>query len=172
MCVAFPENFPAWIGNVHPWTWEIVTVFYEQIGTRAYSSTTGQKALLLSRHKQWLSSIVPPGVFVVSRSTHLRVQQRNASLLQWKLRPWQATVALRMEVVFMTQPAIELKQATKRFLTPVGKVYTAARDINMAVALGEFVAVVGPTGCGKSTTLGLISGLEPPSTGEVLVLRK
>jgi NitT/TauT family transport system ATP-binding protein len=72
----------------------------------------------------------------------------------------------------MTQPAIELKQATKRFLTPAGKVYTAVRDINMAVAPGEFVAVVGPTGCGKSTTLGLISGLEPPSAGEAIVMGK
>ena len=40
----------------------------------------------------------------------------------------------------------------------------------MAVAPGEFVAVVGPTGCGKSTTLGLISGLERPSAGEVEVM--
>jgi NitT/TauT family transport system ATP-binding protein len=72
----------------------------------------------------------------------------------------------------MTQPAIELKQGTKRFLTPAGKVYTAVHDINMVVAPGEFVAVVGPTGCGKSTTLGLISGLEPPSAGEAFVMGK
>src|SRR5947209_9752024 len=66
--------------------------------------------------------------------------------------------------------AIELRDVTKRFLTPAGKAYTAIRDINMAVAPGEFVAVVGPTGCGKSTTLGLISGLERPSAGEVRVM--
>src|ERR1700724_3361094 len=65
--------------------------------------------------------------------------------------------------------AIELRNATKRFLTPTGKAYTAIRDINMAVAPGEFCAVVGPTGCGKSTTLGLISGLERASAGEVLI---
>ena len=68
--------------------------------------------------------------------------------------------------------AIELRDVTKRFLTPTGKAYTAIRDINMAVAPGEFVAVVGPTGCGKSTTLGLISGLERPSEGEVQVMGK
>jgi NitT/TauT family transport system ATP-binding protein len=34
---------------------------------------------------------------------------------------------------------------------------------------GEFVAVVGPTGCGKSTTLSLVSGLEPVSAGQALV---
>ncbi len=64
-------------------------------------------------------------------------------------------------------PAIELRGVTKRFLTPSGGVYTALRDLNMSVEPGEFCSVVGPTGCGKSTTLALISGLEPPSEGEV-----
>ena len=68
--------------------------------------------------------------------------------------------------------AIELRDVTKRFLTPADKVFTAIRDINMAVAPGEFVAVVGPTGSGKSTTLGLISGLERPSEGSVKVMGK
>ncbi len=66
-------------------------------------------------------------------------------------------------------PAIELRHVTKRFLTPSGTAYTALRDLDLAVHDGEFCAVVGPTGCGKSTTLALISGLEPPSEGEVLV---
>jgi NitT/TauT family transport system ATP-binding protein len=39
----------------------------------------------------------------------------------------------------------------------------------LSVAPGEFCAVVGPTGCGKSTTLSLVSGLERVSEGEVLV---
>ncbi len=69
-------------------------------------------------------------------------------------------------------PAIELRGVTKRFLTPSGGVYTALRDLNLTVQPGEFCAVVGPTGCGKSTTLALISGLEPASEGEVLVLGK
>ena len=40
----------------------------------------------------------------------------------------------------------------------------------MSVARGEFVAVVGPTGCGKSTTLSMITGLLKPTTGEVRVM--
>ena len=68
--------------------------------------------------------------------------------------------------------AIELRNATKRFLTPTGQAYTAIRDINLAVTPGEFVAVVGPTGCGKSTTLSLISGLERASEGSVQVMGK
>ena len=66
-------------------------------------------------------------------------------------------------------PAIELRHVTKRFLTPSGSVFTAIQNLDMAVEPGEFCAVVGPTGCGKSTTLALISGLEPPSEGEAMV---
>src|SRR5947208_13348982 len=69
----------------------------------------------------------------------------------------------------MASPSIELRGVTKRFATPKGGIYTALRDLTMEVAPGEFCAVVGPTGCGKSTTLALISGLEPPSVGEVRV---
>jgi NitT/TauT family transport system ATP-binding protein len=69
-------------------------------------------------------------------------------------------------------PAIELRRASKRFLTPSGGIYTALRDLDMAVEPGEFCAVVGPTGCGKSTTLALIAGLEPVSEGEVKVFGK
>ena len=65
--------------------------------------------------------------------------------------------------------AISLRHATKRFRTTTGAPHTAVRDLNFDVAPGEFVAVVGPTGCGKSTALSLVSGLEPPSEGEVLV---
>jgi NitT/TauT family transport system ATP-binding protein len=67
-------------------------------------------------------------------------------------------------------PAIELINVSRRFLTPDGKSMTALRSFNMSVARGEFVAVVGPTGCGKSTTLNLVTGLAKPSAGEVRVM--
>src|SRR3546814_13898646 len=47
---------------------------------------------------------------------------------------------------------------------------TALRDFTMTVRQGEFACVVGPTGCGKSTTLNLVTGLAPPSAGEVRVM--
>jgi NitT/TauT family transport system ATP-binding protein len=65
---------------------------------------------------------------------------------------------------------IELINVSRRFLTPDGKSMTALRNFTMTVAPGEFVAVVGPTGCGKSTTLNLITGLAGPSSGEVRVM--
>lgn len=66
-------------------------------------------------------------------------------------------------------PLIELRGATKRFPNGSGGVHTAVRELTMDVRPGEFIAVVGPTGCGKSTTLSLVSGLEPASAGAVSV---
>ncbi|GAB3786811.1 ABC transporter ATP-binding protein [Nocardioides ungokensis] len=65
--------------------------------------------------------------------------------------------------------AISLRGATKRFPTRSGEPFTALRDVDLDVAPGEFVSIVGPTGCGKSTTLSLVSGLEPASAGTVAV---
>jgi len=67
-------------------------------------------------------------------------------------------------------PTIELTDVQRRFMTPDGRELTALRNFNMSVRQGEFCAVVGPTGCGKSTTLTLISGLAAPSAGEVKVM--
>jgi sulfonate transport system ATP-binding protein len=45
--------------------------------------------------------------------------------------------------------------------------FTALEDITFDVPAGQFVAVVGPTGCGKSSLLNLVAGLLAPSRGEV-----
>lgn len=45
----------------------------------------------------------------------------------------------------------------------------ALRDLNLAVAHGEFVSLVGPSGSGKSTLLRIIAGLTEPTAGRVLV---
>ncbi len=55
-------------------------------------------------------------------------------------------------------------------ISPDGHATVALREFNMSVARGEFVAIVGPTGCGKSTTLSMITGLLKPTTGEVRVM--
>ncbi|HEX9362135.1 MAG TPA: ABC transporter ATP-binding protein, partial [Bradyrhizobium sp.] len=55
----------------------------------------------------------------------------------------------------------------RRFVTPAGEILSALEDFDLSIAPGEFFAIVGPTGCGKSTTLGLIAGLAKPQAGEV-----
>jgi NitT/TauT family transport system ATP-binding protein len=64
---------------------------------------------------------------------------------------------------------IELTGVTKKFVTPSGSMFTALRDVDLVVAPGQFCAVVGPTGCGKSTTLTMVAGLERASAGLVSV---
>src|SRR5262245_55703134 len=47
--------------------------------------------------------------------------------------------------------------------------YVAVKDASLSVCDGEFVSVVGPTGCGKTTLLNVAAGLLAPSSGRVLV---
>ncbi|MCB8983154.1 MAG: ABC transporter ATP-binding protein [Ardenticatenaceae bacterium] len=65
-------------------------------------------------------------------------------------------------------PIIEVKNVIKRF--PVGdEEITVLKGISTAVHQGEFVCIVGPSGNGKSTLLNMITGIDHPSEGEVIV---
>ena len=67
----------------------------------------------------------------------------------------------------ITPTAVALKNVARRFVTPAGEILSALENFDLSIAPGEFFAIVGPTGCGKSTTLGLIAGLAKPQAGEV-----
>lgn len=69
-------------------------------------------------------------------------------------------------------PAIEFRDVSLRFIDAKGNATVALRNFSMSVARGEFVAIVGPTGCGKSTTLNMATGLLKPTVGEVRVMGK
>jgi len=64
-------------------------------------------------------------------------------------------------------PAVRLEGVARRFTMPDGSVIAALEEFSLDVAPGEFCAIVGPTGCGKSTTLGLVAGLARPQAGSV-----
>lgn len=65
--------------------------------------------------------------------------------------------------------AIEVRAVGKRFATDPAGVAPVLGAIDLAIAPNEFVALVGRSGCGKTTLLNIIAGLEPASEGEVLV---
>ena len=66
------------------------------------------------------------------------------------------------------EPIIDLRQVIKRF--PVGDTeITILKGISMHIFPGEFVSIVGPSGNGKSTLLNMITGIDRPSGGEILV---
>lgn len=64
---------------------------------------------------------------------------------------------------------IDLKNVVKIYEGSGGGSFTALRGISLQVKEGEFVAVVGKSGSGKSTLLNMITGIDRPSTGEVII---
>jgi NitT/TauT family transport system ATP-binding protein len=63
--------------------------------------------------------------------------------------------------------AVALSDVTIAFRIADGTTYTAVDRASLNVADGEFVAIVGPTGCGKTTLLNVAAGLIGPSAGTV-----
>jgi D-xylose transport system ATP-binding protein len=64
----------------------------------------------------------------------------------------------------MTSPRLEIRNITKRF----GSV-DALRGVDLEVAPGEVMALIGDNGAGKSTLVKAIAGVQPPDSGEILV---
>ena len=61
-------------------------------------------------------------------------------------------------------PAVQMVDVTCAFGENV-----AVRDLDLALADGEFFSLIGSSGCGKSTTLRMIAGLQEPTDGHVVV---
>lgn len=63
---------------------------------------------------------------------------------------------------------IDLHTVTKRYIGGAGT-FTALNAVDLQVQAGEFVAVVGKSGSGKSTMLNILSGIDSPTSGEVII---
>ena len=63
---------------------------------------------------------------------------------------------------------LELTQVGIDFPTPKGP-FTALTDVNLKIAKGEFVSLIGHSGCGKSTVLNIVAGLHTATTGGVIL---
>ena len=63
---------------------------------------------------------------------------------------------------------LELTGLSKVFPTPAGP-FIAVKDVNARIEAAEFVAILGHSGCGKSTVLSILAGLERATLGGVLI---
>jgi NitT/TauT family transport system ATP-binding protein len=69
------------------------------------------------------------------------------------------------------EPVIRFKEVTKTFRRPDGRGdFVAVDKLSFDIAKGEIVAVLGKTGCGKSTMFNIVAGLTEPSSGEARVV--
>jgi nitrate/nitrite transport system ATP-binding protein len=69
----------------------------------------------------------------------------------------------------MTDKFISIEGVSKRFPANAGGSTTVFEDLWLSMARGEFACIIGHSGCGKTTVLNILAGLEAPSDGAVIV---
>lgn len=68
----------------------------------------------------------------------------------------------------MSREYLLLSYLGMRFPTPAGE-FVALKDVNFTINQGEFISLIGHSGCGKSTVLNLVAGLLEPTDGGVIL---
>lgn len=68
----------------------------------------------------------------------------------------------------LVQPLIEMHAIDKVFKTPVGEI-RVLKNIDVAIQSGDFVSVIGRSGSGKSTLINMLTGIDHPTHGTVIV---
>ena len=65
-------------------------------------------------------------------------------------------------------PLIQMREVVKTFKNAAGE-FTALKGVDLDIRRGEFVAIVGKSGSGKSTLLNMITGIDHPTSGSVVI---
>ena len=72
-------------------------------------------------------------------------------------------------IVYPSKVMLDLSKLKKVYPTPKGD-YVVLEDLNLQIMKEEFVTIIGHSGCGKTTMLSMIAGLNPISGGNIAVL--
>ena len=97
---------------------------------------------------------------------HCRRPDRGSS--GWSTTMIESPVVSGLQSAGPWTTMIDLRGLTKVYQTPVGP-FPALRGIDLQVATGEFIAVVGKSGSGKSTLINMFTGIDHPTDGEIVV---
>jgi bicarbonate transport system ATP-binding protein len=68
-------------------------------------------------------------------------------------------------------PFLAINSVSKVYPTPKGD-YTVLKNVNLTINQGEFICLIGHSGCGKTTLLNMVSGFSQPTTGSVTLQGK
>ena len=66
------------------------------------------------------------------------------------------------------KPLIEVRNLVKVYKTPAGE-FAAVKGLDVVVRQGEFVAIIGKSGSGKSTFINMLTGIDRPTSGEIFI---
>ena len=69
----------------------------------------------------------------------------------------------------MTNKFISIEGIAKRFPAPGGAITTVFEELWLSMQRGDFTCIIGHSGCGKTTVLNILAGLDVPSAGTVIV---
>ncbi len=72
----------------------------------------------------------------------------------------------------MSDRFISIEGIARRFPSRSGEPVTIFEDLSLSIARGEFVCIIGHSGCGKSTVLNVLAGLDQPDAGYVFIDEK
>jgi nitrate ABC transporter ATP-binding subunit len=66
-----------------------------------------------------------------------------------------------------SEPFLVVDNVSKVYELPKGDTYTVLENVNLTINQGEFICVIGHSGCGKTTLLNMVSGFSKPTGGDV-----
>jgi len=86
-----------------------------------------------------------------------------------KIQHTKSNISIENGVQYTSKIMLDLKGLKKVYPTPKGD-YVVLEDLNLQIMKEEFVTIIGHSGCGKTTMLSMIAGLNPITDGRISVL--
>jgi ABC-type lipoprotein export system ATPase subunit len=98
----------------------------------------------------------------------LKLGQSRANGRQIRAQTQWKPILSRLTVAGTNEPIVDLRRVVKTYKTSAGD-FTALKGIDLKVGTGEFRSIIGKSGSGKSTLINVITGIDRPTAGQVLV---
>jgi ABC-type lipoprotein export system ATPase subunit len=106
--------------------------------------------------------------FAAAAATESLPKKKGKSWALPRIMPGSNGTKNRQAISPQNGPAILLQDVVKTYVNAAGQ-FTALKGVNLAMDYGQFISIVGKSGSGKSTLLNMLTGIDHPTSGEVIV---